>query len=283
MNPTPKHDKYQELCSGLYKFRNHIERVRYTFKSVELHRDLHFPEFLEQTFATLDWDGHVRGSMEDEGRRRSRRNVVGRRCSSVGSFVASVREQHVRLPRALGSKIGHRVISGAGCKLRTRPGSSVLALEFRAVARPGSKQRQMSARGITDDADPIRIHSQPAGISASPPDCGLHVFNLSGPFGFAGEPVLNRNRHVTESYRRLYAISKSVLAATEETSSVEMDQGHAFIGCTGWLIDVESEIGVAGFSVDDVLFNGRRAAPRSAILCRDCARGRHNCCKSCRF
>ena len=72
-------------------------------------------------------------------------------------FVASVREQHMRLPIALRSKLGHRIISGAGCKLRTHPRSSVLALEFRAVARPGSKQRQLSARGITDDADPIRI------------------------------------------------------------------------------------------------------------------------------
>src|SRR5438034_5203528 len=283
MNPTPKHDKYQELCSGLYKFRNHIERVRYTFKSVELHRDLHFPEFLEQTFATLDWDGHVRGSMEDDGRRRGLPTVVDRRCSSRRSFVASVREKHMRLPIALRSKLGHRIISGAGCKLRSHPRSSVLALEFRAVARPGGKQRQMSAGGITDDADPIRIHSQPSRISAGPPDCGLHVFNLSGPFGFAGEPVLNRNRHVTESYRRLYPIRKSVLAAAEETSTVEMNQGHAFIRCIAWLIDVESKIAGAGFSVDDILFNGRRAAGRSAILCRDCACGRHNRCKSCRF
>src|SRR5439155_22101222 len=100
---------------------------------------------------------------------------------------------------------------------------------------------------------------------------------------FAGEPVLNWNRHVTESYGRLHPIRKSVLAAPEETSSVEMDQRHAPIGCIGWVVDVESKIGVAGFSVDNILFNGRRAARRSAILCRDCACGRHNCCKSCRF
>ena len=150
-------EKVQELSGGLCKFRIRIERVRYAFKSVELHRHLHFPQFLEQTFATLDWDGHVRGSMEDDGRRRSLRDVVDRRCSSMRRFVASVREQHLRLPVALRSKLGHRVISGAGCKLRTHPRSSVLALEFRAVARPGSKQRQMSARGITDDADPVRI------------------------------------------------------------------------------------------------------------------------------
>src|SRR5438034_8967821 len=106
MNPTPKHDKYQELCSGLYKFRNHIERVRYAFKSVELHWHLHFPQFLEQTFATLDWDGHVRGSMEDDGRRRSLRNVVDRRCSSMRRFVASVRDQHLRRPVARLSTAG---------------------------------------------------------------------------------------------------------------------------------------------------------------------------------
>src|SRR5436309_11617215 len=157
MDHLPIQEKVQELSGGLCKFRIRIERVRYAFKSVELHRDLHFPEFLEQTFATLDWDGHVRGSMEDDGRRRSLRDVVDRRCSSMRRFVASVREQHVRLPIALRSKLGHRIISGAGCKLRTHPRSSVLALEFRAVARPGGKQRQMSARGITDDADPIRI------------------------------------------------------------------------------------------------------------------------------
>src|SRR5207248_2756892 len=66
-------EKVQELSGGLCKFRIRIERVRYAFKSVELHRHLHFPQFLEQTFATLDWDGHVRGSMEDDGRRRSLR------------------------------------------------------------------------------------------------------------------------------------------------------------------------------------------------------------------
>ena len=86
-------EKVQELSGGLCKFRIRIERVRYAFKSVELHWHLHFPQFLEQTFATLDWDGHVRGSMEDDGRRRSLRDVVDRRCSSMRRFVASVREQ----------------------------------------------------------------------------------------------------------------------------------------------------------------------------------------------
>ena len=157
MDHLPIQEKVQELSGGLCKFRIRIERVRYAFKSMELRRDLHFPEFLEQTFATLDWDGHIRGSMEDDSRRRSLRNVVDRRCSSMGSFVASIGQQHMRLPIALRSKLSHRVISGARCKLRAHSRSSVLALEFRAVARPGSKQRQMSARGITDDADPIRI------------------------------------------------------------------------------------------------------------------------------
>src|SRR5437773_7302135 len=49
-------EKVQELSGGLCKFRIRIERVRYTFKSVEFHRHLHFPQFLEQTFATLDWE-----------------------------------------------------------------------------------------------------------------------------------------------------------------------------------------------------------------------------------
>src|SRR5207247_10148870 len=123
-------EKVQELSGGLCKFRIRIERVRYAFKSMELRRDLHFPEFLEQTFATLDWDGHVRGSMEDDGRRRSLRNVVDRRCSSMRSFVASVREQHVSLPIALRSKLVQRVIVRAGCKLRTNPRTSILALGF---------------------------------------------------------------------------------------------------------------------------------------------------------
>src|SRR5437870_3537977 len=58
-------EKVQKLSCGLCEFRIRIEGMRHTFESVELHRDLHLAEFLEQTFTTLDWNSHVRGSMEN--------------------------------------------------------------------------------------------------------------------------------------------------------------------------------------------------------------------------
>src|SRR5205823_6618595 len=158
--------------------------------------------------------------------------------------------------------------SDARRNLRAHAGVSAVAVEFLSVLRRGSEERHQSPRRITCDSDSVGVDVQPAGVGSGPANGRFYIFDLSRPFALSGQTILRCDADIALPGKGAGRTAHARLATLCKSAAVNVNDRHPLLGSRSRMVDVQMEIHVSTFSINDIVLDcnirwGRLLSQRS--------------------